>query len=1048
MDPVKDGALSEIPVGIYESLLTNELASRLNDSEGVRYETADVQDGEEPQQLTTHLTGVIRHALESKKSASERVELARKLIAVLGDEYRASAPRAEANLAALTEVRALGGPLSAPFHRPESPLSAAALLTNSSHEPSLGAELRAELDSADRVDLLCAFVKWHGLRVLEEQLAELRRRQVPFRVITTTYVGATERRAVDRIVRDFGGEVHISYETTSTRLHAKAWMFHRNSGFSTAYVGSSNLSKSALLDGLEWNVRLSSVATPELIKKFEATFESYWQDPAFEPYDPETDAARLDREISNGSFSGEGKPVDLSGLDVRPYPHQTIILEDLQAERAVHGRHRNLVVAATGTGKTVVAGLDYRNLVTEHKKDLRLLFVAHRKEILEQAMRAYRNILGDGSFGELFVDGQRPTRWNHVFASVQSLASMGLDSIGRDHFDVVVIDEFHHAEAATYRRILDHFQPMELLGLTATPERADGVNVKAFFDNRIASELRLWDALDSDILVPFHYFGVADEVDVSGISWRAGKYDIGELENLYTGNEARARLVAKQLVDKSASLDDVKALGFCVSVRHAQFMAERFNIANIPSAVVTGETPRDARRASLEALRSGEIKCIFTVDVFNEGLDIPQVNTVLFLRPTQSATIFLQQLGRGLRRSFGKDVLTVLDFIGMQRKEFRFDQKLRALTGSGRKRLIDDIANDFPFLPAGSQIVLDAVAKEVVINNVRGQIAMNANQLAQDIREHAGERSIWEYRLDQYLEEAGRSLSDVYRAGKSGRSWTTLKMRADLSKSQVGLPPVELHQILRASSLVHVDDQVRAETYLRLLRGDIEIASLGQLDRQFAEMLYFTAIYQKGKFTSLDDAYRWVRTQKRFIGEVEEIFEHSLSVTRTKPGQTALSGSVPLLSHAHYRRSEILAALGEWTFEETSTPSHREGVTWSAKHLTDAFFVNLVKSERDFSPTTMYKDFAISRRQFHWESQSRTSASSSDGRRYTTKNSNGSNTLLFVRERKQNEIGTAPYICLGSADIESWTGDRPMQVTWNLHREMPVEVFRAASAVA
>jgi superfamily II DNA or RNA helicase/HKD family nuclease len=1048
LDLVRDGSLSDMPVGIYESLLTEGLFSRLANTAGVSFQTTEVDGGEEPHQLATHLSGIIRHALESKSGVAERIDLARRLIAVLGEDYQQAVPRNEGKLASLTEIRALDEPSTAPFHRPESPLSAAALLTNSSHEPSLGAELRAELDTADRVDLLCAFVKWHGLRILEEQLAELKRRQVPFRVITTTYVGATERRALDRIVRDFGGEVRISYETTSTRLHAKAWMFHRKSGFSTAYVGSSNLSKSALLDGLEWNVRLSSVATPELMKKFEATFESYWQDPAFEAYDPDLDADRLDQEISNGSFSSEGKPVDLSGLDVRPYPHQSLILEDLQAERAVHHRHRNLVVAATGTGKTVVAGLDYRNLVTEHKKDLRILFVAHRKEILDQARRTYRNILGDGSFGELFVDGQRPVRWNHVFASVQSLTSKGFDSISREHFDVVVIDEFHHAEAATYRRILDHVQPVELLGLTATPERADGVNVKSFFDNRIASELRLWDALDSDILVPFHYFGVADEVDVSGVSWRAGKYDVSELDKLYTGNEARARLVARQLVDKSSSVDDIKALGFCVSVHHAQFMAARFNAANIPSAVVTGGTPRDERRESLEALRSGKIKCIFTVDVFNEGLDIPQVNTVLFLRPTQSATIFLQQLGRGLRRSFGKDVLTVLDFIGMQRKEFRFDQKLRALTGSGRKRLIDDIEGDFPFLPAGSQIVLDAVAKDVVINNVKGQIAMTANQLARDIREHAGDRSLWEYRLDQYLDEAGRSLSDVYRSGKNGRSWTTLKMRADRAEPRADLPQGELHQVLRSSSLVHVDDQERAETYLRLLRENVEMAALTKRERQFAEMLYFTALYQKGQFASLDDAYRWARKQSRFVGEVEEIFEHTLSSTRANPSETALGSAAPLLAHAHYRREEILPALGIRTFDRSPDMVHVSGVAWSEGFASDAFLINLKKSERDFSPSTMYRDYAISRDQFHWESQNNTRATSVAGRRYTTKETKGTNTLLFVREAPENEMGAAPFVCLGTAELESWKGERPMQVTWRLHREMPVDVYRTAGAVA
>lgn len=898
------------------------------------------------------------------------------------------------------------------------------------------------------MDLLCAFVKWHGLRVLEEQLSELKRRQVPFRVITTTYVGATERRALDRIVRDFGGEVRISYETASTRLHAKAWMFHRNSGFSTAYVGSSNLSKTALLDGLEWNVRLSAVATPELMRKFEATFESYWADPAFESYDPDTDADRLDRELLNGSFSSEGRDVDLSGLDVRPYPHQALILEDLEAERTVHGRHRNLVVAATGTGKTVIAGLDYRNLVAAHHRDLRLLFVAHRKEILEQARRAYRNILADGTFGELLVDGQRPQRWNHVFASVQSLNAQGLERIAPHHFDVAVIDEFHHAEAMTYRRILDHVQPIELLGLTATPERADGVNVKSFFDNRVASELRLWDALDTDILVPFHYFGIADNVDVSTISWRSGKYDTSELEDLYTGNEARARLIVRQVVDKASSVDDLKALGFCVSVRHAQYMAGRFNLANIPSAVVTGDTSSLDRSATLQALRQGTIKCVFTVDVFNEGLDIPQINTVLFLRPTQSATIFLQQLGRGLRRSHGKDVLTVLDFIGMQRQEFRFDQKLRALTGSGRKRLINDIENDFPFLPAGSQIVLDAVAKDVVIRNVKGQIAMTANQLAQDIREHANGKSIWEYRLAEYLEDAGRSLSDIYRAGKNGRSWTTLKMRADRVEPSQALPQAELSQLLRASSLLHVDDQERAHTYLRLLTEDMRVADLSDREQVFAQMLYFTAIYQKGRFASLDQAFTWVRSQTQFVAEVKEIFDHTLSATRTNPSETTLAAATPLLTHAHYRREEILPALGIRTFEKSPDTVHVAGVAWSESLATDALLINLKKSERDFSPTTMYRDYAMSRDRFHWESQNATTPTSTTGRRYATKTSNGTNTLLFVREAPDNDIGTAPFVCLGTAELESWKGERPMQITWRLHREMPVEVYRTASAVA
>ena len=438
--------------------------------------------------------------------------------------------------------------------RPRTPLNDAALLTNAHGEPSLAAELRAELDSADSVDLLCAFVMWHGLRLLEKPLTTLKDAGVPLRVITTTYIGGTERRALDRLVRDFGAEVKVQYDAARTRLHAKAWIFHRNTGYDTAYVGSSNLTTSAMLEGVEWNVRLSNAATPALMQKFRATFDSYWNSGDFEPYDPDRDADRLDNALieARGGKRGDRITISLSGLEVRPFPYQQEMLDMIEAERIVHDRHRNLVVAATGTGKTVVAALDYRRLAERADGTRpRLLFVAHRKEILEQSLRTYREVLADANFGELYVGGSRPEAWQHVFASVQSLTSYGVTNIPADAFDVVVIDEFHHAEARTYRRILDHLRPAELLGLTATPERADGIDVRSFFDGRTAAELRLWDALGADLLCPFHYFAVADGTDLRAITWSRGRYDDAELDGVFTGNDARSRIVLNQLRTRS-----------------------------------------------------------------------------------------------------------------------------------------------------------------------------------------------------------------------------------------------------------------------------------------------------------------------------------------------------------------------------------------------------------------------------------------------------------------------------------------------------------------
>lgn len=510
--------------GAYDRLVTQRLLEQLD---GFKVLREPVEIAEAADVLGQHLGEVTARAL-SRLPHEERVAAANRLIALL-DERDLIEPGPDHLLAAAREEAP--GIWRLLQTRPQVPLSQPALLTNSVGDPKLGAELRAELATADQVDLLCAFVKWYGLRVLEAELKERHERGVPLRVLTTTYMGATDRTALDRLVNELGAEVKINYETLSTRLHAKAWLFRRNSGFDTAYVGSSNLSRAALLDGLEWNVRLAGAHTPELVAKFRSTFDSYWHEPGFVSYDPAVDRDRLDDALAQGAGTRTRatETFSVSGLDVRPYPHQQQILDQLEVERVVHDQHRNLVVAATGTGKTVVAALDFKRLQTPGR-ELSLLFVAHRQEILEQSRRTYREVLSDAAFGELYVGGTRPERWRHVFASVQSLASYGVEQLPANHFDVVVVDEFHHAEAKTYRRLLDHLHPVELLGLTATPERSDGVDVKSFFDGRAAVELRLWDALEADLLSPFHYFGVADPTDLSTLEWRRGDYDTAALE--------------------------------------------------------------------------------------------------------------------------------------------------------------------------------------------------------------------------------------------------------------------------------------------------------------------------------------------------------------------------------------------------------------------------------------------------------------------------------------------------------------------------------------
>jgi superfamily II DNA or RNA helicase/HKD family nuclease len=1034
-------SLRLVDMGVYESLLTEQLNQQLKQRDDLRAEHGTVDQAEQSLTIARHLAPIIERSLRAAGTAEDRAELARRILSVLpnayadGETLHLVEPGKITRLDEVGSVTALG---DARLPRPATPFSDAALMTNARNEPTLAAELRTELASADSVDLLCAFVKWQGLRLLEDELNQLRRRNVPLRVITTTYLGATDARALDALVDEFGAKVRVNYETDRTRLHAKAWLLRRNTGFHTAYVGSSNLSHAALVDGLEWNVRLSAVSTPHLLDKFRATFDSYWENREFESYQPDTDGTRLRDalDIAAGGQQRDRLTVTLSGLEVRPKPYQAEMLEQLDAERVIHDRHRNLIVAATGTGKTVVAALDYRRLVREtHNRDLTLLFVAHRKEILLQARRMYQEVLTDPTFGELLVGGDQPTKWRHIFASIQSFSARRLSTLPPNHFDVVVIDEFHHAEAASYRRLLEHIQPVELLGLTATPERGDGVDVRDFFGGRVASELRLWDALEQNLLCPFHYFGIHDQTDLDSLEWKRGGYDLTALSNVYTGNDARTRIVLKELRDKVADVGTVRALGFCVSVNHARYMAEQFVAAGIPARAVSAETSPVERHEALAALRNREINVLFAVDLFNEGLDIPEVDTVLFLRPTESATVFLQQLGRGLRLTQDKTVLTALDFVGHQRREFRFDQRFRALTGVGGKALQHQVKEGFPFLPSGSQIVLDSVARELVLENIRQQVSPRTTALVSEVRSHPDDK------LASYLDAYGRDLEDVLRPG---RSWTSLCR--DAGKLAQDLGPREPDLVKRLRALAHVDDRRRWAAYQAILDDAAVVESAS--DRRLAEMLFFSLFPNGGGFASATEGLDALRGEA-VAAEMRQVIDIAFDLARrsTYPLEDLVPtlADVPLAVHASYSREEILSAVGCASLRRTPS-TMREGVAWCEGVNADVFLITLKKCDKDYSPTTMYRDFALNPELFHWESQSGTSSASPTGQRYINHRERGSHVMLFVRDAKTNALGTSPYVFLGPADYVSHEGERPMAITWRLHRSMPTDVYLSSRA--
>ncbi|MFB8249739.1 DUF3427 domain-containing protein [Streptomyces sp. NPDC055952] len=1043
------GGQSQPIAGVYEKLITSDVEDELESFKAAGWKAIDAEVTPEsaPHVLARYIGEAVTDRL-SQLRPEDRVPVANRILKSLADAAPDSADRAAARTIAEgpRQLLTLARQEAPGVHalRPLTPLSETSLITNSPEDLSLGAELRAEIATADRIDLLCAFVKWYGIRVLEDSLRAAKERGVPIRVITTTYIGATDRHALDRLVRDFGATVKVNYEIRSTRLHAKAWLFRRHTGFDTAYVGSSNLSKAALLDGLEWNVRLSSVATPAVLNKFEATFDAYWSDSAFETYDPDRHSARLDQALAQAgsSTSTTDLKINLSGLEVRPFPYQQDMLERLRVERELRGRDRNLLVAATGTGKTVMAALDYRSLAKNFEdRRPKLLFVAHRKEILKQSLRTYREVLDDASFGELLYGGEDPQAWDHVFASVQSLNVQRLEELAAHHFDIIVIDEFHHATAATYRRVIDHFKPKELLGLTATPERMDGLNVQdEFFDGRIAAEMRLWEALENDLLCPFHYFGIPDGTDLTNLTWQRGTYTDQDLGNLYTGNKARARIIVKQIRDKVSQPGAMRALGFCVNKQHARFMADFFRGAGFAATALTSDSPAAERAQALTDLRAGKLQVIFSVDLFNEGLDIPDVDTLLLLRPTNSATVFLQQLGRGLRRTETKPVLTVLDFIGQHRAEFRFEEQFRALTNLSRNRLLDHIERDFPLLPSGCQIILEGKAKNLVLDNIRTQLSANVKTLVAEVKSYGTNR------LADYLRESRREIKELY---KSDNSWTSVARRAGFIETAA--PEGQSALLKRVHAFLHVDDPDRASAYLRLLADDVpRYDQLNATEQAYARMLFFNLWDNAGGFTSYQEGLDALRDQPVVRDELRQVLAHVIGQADHLP--LALSGNLsqlPLKVHCSYNRSEVLAALGVARFGGQMPRSFAKGVQWVEDLQTDALLITLEKNEKDFSPTVRYKDYALSPTLFHWESQNATAANSPTGLRYQRHAEQGSHVLLFMRRYKDTDIGKPhPWMLLGPATYEEHTGSKPMAIRWRLQHELPADVWTYAAIAA
>ena len=1015
--------------GTYENLITDGLKREMltSSEKGLICKQEDIDGAESPNMLTEHLSRIIRNRLSDENlTTEERAAFANRLIDFLGEEKEEKVVDDKQMLAAVVsrQEEARLKATNSTLVRPLTGFRVSNLFTGGQSHVSLSSEIERDIESADSICMIVSFLKLSGVNLIYDHLKRFcSNPQHRLRIITTTYCGVTDAKAVERLACLPNTEIRISYNTQIERLHAKSYIFERNSGFSTAYIGSSNLSKSAQTDGLEWNIRVTNVENPHIINAALATFDIYWNSHNFEDFH-EGGIEKLYKELQKVREPNLATDV-LAKYTI--LPHQKQILDKLAVIRE-GGVRRNLIVAATGTGKTVISAFDYKVFTEQTEGTHRLLFVAHREEILKQSRRTYRSVLLDANFGDIWVGDSRPLNGiDHLFISVQTFNSKYeriFSGLPADYYDYIVIDEAHHLVADSYRKIISKFTPKLLVGLTATPERMDGVSLLPDFDNQISAEIRLPKALDEGLLTPFQYLCISDETDLTDEELMQGDRYVATKLTEKLCNRERVGLIVNRLQYYLADERKCRALGFCATKKHAQFMAEEFRRVGLKAAYLTSDN--DAERLSLnKQLAKGEINYLFVVDIFNEGVDIPAVDTVLFLRPTESLTIFLQQLGRGLRLYPGKQQLTVFDFVAQLNQKYDFASRFRSLLMRTDKSVVDQVKNGFTLLPHGCSIHMEEKAQEYVLQNIKAAI-YNKARLVKELRTYTHTPT-----LAEFIENNGQDVQLIY---KGRYCWSSLKREAGMCD----YPEDENTKLFvkGIGNLVHVNTVSYLNFIRKVMLAKGNVKCNDEREETFAVMLYYTLFIDKISkvgVKSISDALRRLADYPMFISEILELTDYLLAHLETKTFSVGEGMPMGLEQYGCYTREEVFAIFKRQTANKKMQGSVA-GVFNIEELNTELFFVTLNKSDKDFSAETMYNDYVVSENEFRWESQN-TDSHQGKGKRFVEQKKNGKKFLLFVRENKKDGYGnTCPFICFGLVDYIRSKDDKPMKINWQTHQ--------------
>lgn len=929
-----------------------------------------------------------------------------------------------------------------------------------------------------------AFISTGAVQLLVDSFTDAAKRGIKGRILTTDYMFGTDPKALRRLLKFSNIEVRI-FKTLDKNIrgfHTKGYIFDKKDNIEVS-VGSSNLTTNALKNNHEWNLAYYSKNNDNLIEKVYSEFELLWESEDViivdEAYLNDYENAYYSNKYSKVNQQElfkqlaeflrdhaditlineiadkfEIEPTEFNDFledtikekDIKPNLMQENALESLANLRKL-GIKKGLVIAATGTGKTYLAAFDA--LQYSPKK---LLFIVHREKILKDAMRTFRSILNIKT--GLYTGNNKDLNADYMFASIQTISkNKNLYQMPEDTFDYIVIDEAHRSAAPTYKKVMNHFKPKFMLGLTATPERTDSNNIFELFDNQIAAEIRLRDALKENLVVPFHYYGITDAVtDYDGIDVTKDIDEVAERLNI----KERVDLIIENIEKYDVSGKKIKAIGFCANIKHAKYMSEQFNSRGLKSVALTSENTEDEREFYIQQLEDekNDLSYVFAVDILNEGIDIPSLNLVLLLRPTQSPIIFTQQLGRGLRLHAQKEFLTVLDFIGEHNKTFFIPIALSGNQTYDKDDVILETKSDFLSIPGDTFIRLDAISKNQILSQLETynfDEMKNLKELYMQTKSRVKTiPDLLDFGFDgfdpiRFIDKSSTYIEFVSR-NENIDAINEIIENKDLIKYfrfiDSLLPIKRIHEY---AVLEYLIDNNRASlmeliNHTLLYINDYEMEDFTHAIDHLSGKLFVAPDDKRFKAMIIYDGHG-IRLTDELMTQLSKPTFKKFMINSIKYGIKRYQhdfgrnfGKHPHFLHLYPYTVKDVVQVGRFK----KMMNIREGIASNGNNI--YLFVNLLKG--DVKESINYKDEFLDRRTFQWESQNKTTKDGKTGQELIKHKEMGINIHLFVKKGgKKTDLYTNKLIYLGTVDATDPVGEKPIKFKLRLHKEVPEDVY-------